>query len=200
MIIWLVSPFWLCQSAVRGGSEKLVSFPRVSFFVVVSFLHLTSCLFLFPDTSWYLSHTTTKKYQKRPCISCRQRNIDSRYLPGFMLMSRMLVKLPFLVIVLLSTNCWCWTQSTWRRQPRTASMWMSLTMDPTKVSSAVKFSGSNGAALEVSNVCISIGNNDVMSDVNWTILPKERWGLVGPNGTNHVFLPLSPSHNHTLIF
>jgi len=49
-------------------------------------------------------------------------------------------------------------------------------------SSAVKYSGSSGAALEISNVCLSIGNNDVMTNVHWSILPKERWALVGPNG------------------
>jgi len=51
-----------------------------------------------------------------------------------------------------------------------------------KMSSAVKFSGSSGAALEMTGVCLSIGNNDVMTEVNWSILPKERWALVGPNG------------------
>ena len=54
--------------------------------------------------------------------------------------------------------------------------------DVAKASSAVKFSGSSGAALEMSGVCLSIGNNDVMTDVNWCILPKERWALVGQNG------------------
>ena len=94
-----------------------------------------------------------------------------------MLMPRIVLQL--LVIVCYSTTCWSWTTSSWRRQPCAVLMCQS--------SSAVKYSGSNGAALEVSNVCISIGNNDVMSDVNWTILPKERWGLVGPNGTDHTY-------------
>ena len=67
------------------------------------------------------------------------------------------------------------------------SLFMATTIEPEtqaavvpKLSSAVKFSGSSGAALEMTDVCISIGNNDVMSEVNWTILPKERWALVGP--------------------
>ena len=51
-----------------------------------------------------------------------------------------------------------------------------------KQSTGVTFSGSSGAAVEISSVRLSIGNNDVMSDVNWTILPKERWALVGRNG------------------
>lgn len=51
-----------------------------------------------------------------------------------------------------------------------------------KQSTGVTFSGSSGAAIEISDVRLSIGNNDIMTDVNWTILPKERWALVGRNG------------------
>ena len=32
-------------------------------------------------------------------------------------------------------------------------------------------SSSSGAAVEVKNVYISIGNNDIMSDVNWIVMP-----------------------------
>ena len=74
-----------------------------------------------------------------------------------------------------------------RHKGQTSSLFMATTIAPEtqsptapKLSSAVKFSGSSGAALEMTDVCISIGNNDVMSEVNWTILPKERWALVGP--------------------
>jgi ATP-binding cassette subfamily F protein 3 len=56
-----------------------------------------------------------------------------------------------------------------------------LSVNP-KQSTGVTFSGSSGAAVEINSVRLSIGNNDVMSDVNWTILPKERWALVGRNG------------------
>ena len=56
------------------------------------------------------------------------------------------------------------------------------TSNSPKQSTGVTFSGSSGAAVEISSVRLSIGNNDVMSDVNWTILPKERWALVGRNG------------------
>lgn len=41
---------------------------------------------------------------------------------------------------------------------------------------------SSGAAMEITNVCLSIGNNDIISRINWQMMPKERWGLVGPNG------------------
>ena len=74
-----------------------------------------------------------------------------------------------------------------RQKVQTTSLFMATTLEPEtqikdvpKLSSAVKFSGSSGAALEMTAVCISIGNTDVMSEVNWTILPKERWALVGP--------------------
>eukprot|EP01038_Epipyxis_sp_PR26KG_P010570 gene10570-14198_t len=39
-----------------------------------------------------------------------------------------------------------------------------------------------GAAMQIEKAYLSIGNNDLISDINWTILPKERWALVGNNG------------------
>lgn len=50
------------------------------------------------------------------------------------------------------------------------------------MSSAVKYTGSSGAAMEFQNVYISIGNNDIINDISWNIMPNERWGLVGRNG------------------
>ena len=47
---------------------------------------------------------------------------------------------------------------------------------------ARRFSSSSGAALELDSVALSIGNNDIISDINWTMYPNERWALVGPNG------------------
>ena len=41
---------------------------------------------------------------------------------------------------------------------------------------------STGAAISCSRVCISIGNNDIMNNVEWNIMPGDRWGLVGENG------------------
>ena len=72
-------------------------------------------------------------------------------------------------------------QSRWTFQPLRASP-QHADASPLSSSSAVKFTGSSGASLEISNVCLSIGNNDVMTNVNWCVLPRERWALVGPNG------------------
>jgi len=47
--------------------------------------------------------------------------------------------------------------------------------------SAVKHAES-GAQLELVNVNLCIGNNDIISDINWNIMAKERWALVGKNG------------------
>ena len=41
---------------------------------------------------------------------------------------------------------------------------------------------SSGAALEMTGVALSVGNADLISDINWTINPLERWALVGQNG------------------
>lgn len=49
-------------------------------------------------------------------------------------------------------------------------------------STGVTFSGSSGAAIEITDLRLSIGNNDIMNDVTWSILPRERWALVGNNG------------------
>ena len=47
--------------------------------------------------------------------------------------------------------------------------------------STVKNSES-GAALELKGVNLCIGSNDIISDINWNIMSKERWALVGKNG------------------
>jgi len=54
-------------------------------------------------------------------------------------------------------------------------------------SSSVKAPDS-GAAMQIEKVNLSIGNNDIISDINWTIMPKERWALVGKNGAGQVAL------------
>lgn len=41
---------------------------------------------------------------------------------------------------------------------------------------------SSGVAIGLDGVCLSVGNNDIMTDISWSILPFERWALVGENG------------------
>ena len=58
-----------------------------------------------------------------------------------------------------------------------------LFMSTTQTRSSPQIRGSSsGAVIELKDVCISIGNNDILTNVNWQILPKERWALVGRNG------------------
>ena len=59
---------------------------------------------------------------------------------------------------------------------------MTTTDAPAKVSAAIKYDGKSGAAIELNKVYVSIGNNDLLTDINWTIYPRERWALVGRNG------------------
>lgn len=40
----------------------------------------------------------------------------------------------------------------------------------------------NGACISVDDVSLSIGNNDIITDITWNIMSKDRWGLVGKNG------------------
>jgi len=63
----------------------------------------------------------------------------------------------------------------------TATEYSTIT-NKTPTSSAIKYDGKSGAAMEINGVFVSIGNNDLLTDINWTIYPRERWALVGRNG------------------
>ena len=39
-----------------------------------------------------------------------------------------------------------------------------------------------GAALRLSDVAISRGATPLLKDINWSVQPNERWGIVGVNG------------------
>ena len=56
---------------------------------------------------------------------------------------------------------------------------------PTSTPSSVLFTGTSGAALHYDAVSLSVGNYDIMSNVNWQIMPFERWALVGRNGAGN---------------
>ena len=60
--------------------------------------------------------------------------------------------------------------------------YMTTLESPPKLSTAIKYDGKSGASIEINKVFISIGNNDILKEVNWTIYPRERWALVGRNG------------------
>jgi ATP-binding cassette subfamily F protein 3 len=46
----------------------------------------------------------------------------------------------------------------------------------------VQYGDTAGAAVVVQDIMISRGATDVLSGVNWRVLPNERWAIVGPNG------------------
>lgn len=46
----------------------------------------------------------------------------------------------------------------------------------------VRYGETSGAALLIEKTMLSRGPEDILSDVNWRVLPNERWGIVGPNG------------------
>lgn len=39
-----------------------------------------------------------------------------------------------------------------------------------------------GAALRLDSVAISRGASPLLKDINWSVQPNERWGIVGVNG------------------
>lgn len=47
-------------------------------------------------------------------------------------------------------------------------------------------SDDSGAAIGFRNVNIAIGSNELVNGINWSILPKERWALVGRNGAGKI--------------
>lgn len=50
------------------------------------------------------------------------------------------------------------------------------------IGAGVSYDGSSGAALCLNAVSVSVGNYDILNELNWEIMPKERWGIVGKNG------------------
>ena len=53
--------------------------------------------------------------------------------------------------------------------------------------------------MEIENVFLSIGNNDIISDINWSIMPKERWALVGRNGAGRIHVPYLIEQIHKIL-
>lgn len=51
-----------------------------------------------------------------------------------------------------------------------------------KLGKGVTYDGSSGAALSLQSMSVSVGNYDILNELNWEIMPKERWGIVGQNG------------------
>jgi ABC-type molybdenum transport system ATPase subunit/photorepair protein PhrA len=50
------------------------------------------------------------------------------------------------------------------------------------VMKAQNFQSSGGEIISLTNVDIAAGHNDIITGINWSILPFERWGIVGRNG------------------
>ena len=36
--------------------------------------------------------------------------------------------------------------------------------------------------MALQSVSVSVGNYDILNNLDWEIMPKERWGIVGRNG------------------
>jgi len=55
---------------------------------------------------------------------------------------------------------------------------------PTEVeeASGTVVGDTKGAALRLTNVAISRGATPLLKDIEWSVQPKERWGIVGVNG------------------
>lgn len=53
----------------------------------------------------------------------------------------------------------------------------------------------SGAILQLEDVSLSIWNNDIVNDITWSIMPKERWALVGRNGAG-----TGSQHNRSFDF
>lgn len=56
------------------------------------------------------------------------------------------------------------------------------TWQSAKIQATTSSGSDSGAALDIKGVTLSIGSNNLISDINWSIMPKERWALLGHNG------------------
>ena len=63
------------------------------------------------------------------------------------------------------------------------------TVSPTTANSGVVKGDTKGAHLLLTDLYISTGaGNQILKSVNFRVDPKERWGIVGPNGCGEMFL------------
>ena len=51
-----------------------------------------------------------------------------------------------------------------------------------RVLNNIQYGDTGGAALLAKDVLISRGNADILNEIQWQVMPGERWGIVGPNG------------------
>eukprot|EP00667_Euglena_gracilis_P003096 EG_transcript_3104 len=68
--------------------------------------------------------------------------------------------------------------------PRWAMAMAASVDDPTQAVTMADVRGETlGAAVVLEEAAIAIGGNQLLEDVELKILPRDRWGIVGPNGT-----------------
>lgn len=94
----------------------------------------------------------------------------------------MILMLSSMCLMQQLVSCWRLGDSRWKiRLEHTC-----LRCTAVAPSSSTVRAPDSGAAMQIEKVNLSIGNNDIISDINWTIMPKERWALVGKNGAGEV--------------
>lgn len=99
-----------------------------------------------------------------------------------MTMTMMILMLSSMCLMQQLVSCWRLGDSRWKvRLEHTC-----LHCTAVAPSSSTVRTPDSGAAMQIEKVNLSIGNNDIISDINWTIMPKERWALVGKNGAGQV--------------
>ena len=89
-----------------------------------------------------------------------------------------------LLFFLFSSCSHAYRLSTWRSLTKRNNLFASVA-DEIAVKSGpvgVSFDGSSGSALSLKDVSVAVGNYDILNSLDWEIMPKERWGIVGKNG------------------
>lgn len=91
-----------------------------------------------------------------------------------------------LFFLLLSVGCsgYRLAASSWGSRRSTFPLFASLAEEKTETTGpiGVNYDGSSGSALSLKDVSVSVGNYDILNSLDWDIMPKERWGIVGKNG------------------
>jgi ATPase subunit of ABC transporter with duplicated ATPase domains len=68
------------------------------------------------------------------------------------------------------------------RQIKLSSATLSTPLTEVEESSGTVVGDTKGAALRLENVAISRGATPLLNDIDWSVQPNERWGIVGVNG------------------
>lgn len=90
----------------------------------------------------------------------------------------------FFLLLCVSCSGYRLSAISWGSKRHTLPLFASLAEERAETTGpvGVNYDGSSGSALSLQDVSVSVGNYDILNSLDWNIMPKERWGIVGKNG------------------